>query len=85
MRKKIIILGVIVLIIGIFFFYYGTNHYLHYKQYLETGYVEIPNTINPAEAKAQVTLGTNISYFGIFIFFIGVFLMGIGYFLKKNS
>jgi len=83
-RKKIIIAGIIVLTIGILLFIYGTNHYLHYKQYMETGYIEIPNIMNLAEAEAQVTFETNVSYLGIFTLFIGAVLIAIGFFLKKN-
>ena len=84
MRKRIIIVGIIVLIIGILLFIYGTNHYLQYKKYIDTGYIEIPNTMNLAEAEAQVAFGTNVSYLAIFTLFIGVVLIVIGYFLKKN-
>lgn len=84
MRKKIIIAGIIVLIIGISLFIFGTNHYLHYKQYTETGYIEIPNTINLADAEAQVAFGTTVSYIGFFTLFIGALLIAIGFFLKEN-
>ena len=84
MRKKIIIAGIIVLIIGILLFIYGTNHYLQYKKYIDTGYIEIPNTMNLAEAEAQVAFGTNVSYLGIFTLFIGAVLIVISFFLKKN-
>ncbi|GEM_PF-4603671 len=84
MRKKIIISGIIVLIIGISLFIYGTSHYDTYKQYIEKGYLEIPNTINIAKSEAEMAFGTTVSYIGILTLFIGVILMAIGFFLKKN-
>jgi uncharacterized membrane protein len=84
MRKKIIISGIIVLIIGISLFIYGTNHYNTYKQYIEKGYLEIPNTINIANSEAEMAFGTTVSYIGIFTLFIGALLIAIGFFLKKN-
>jgi len=84
MRKKIIIAGIIVLIIGILLFTYGINQYNYYKQYIEKGYLEIPNTINIGESEAQMTFGTTVSYIGFFTLFIGALLIAIGFFLKEN-
>jgi uncharacterized membrane protein len=84
MRKKIIIVGIILLIIGISFFIYGTNHYNYYKQLSERGYIDIPNTNNINDDKAQMTFGTTLTYIGFFILFIGAILTAIGFFLKEN-
>ena len=84
MRLKIIILGIIVLIIGISLFIYGNSHYNYYKQKSETGYIEIPNINNNADAEEQMAFGTTVSYIGIFILFLSGLLIAIGVFLKEK-
>ncbi len=84
MRKKIIFLGIIVLIIGFLLFIYGSNHYNYYKQYSEKSYIEIPNTFSKTESESQMTFGTIIIYIGFFTLFISAFLIAIGFYLKKN-
>lgn len=82
MRKKIIIAGIILLIIGILLFIYGNNQYDYYKEKKEVSYIQIPNTENLADYETQMGIGTTISYIGLFILFIGVLLMVIGFFFK---
>lgn len=82
MRKKIIIAGIFLLIIGILLFIYGNNQYNYYKEKTEVSYLEIPNTGNIADYETQMGVGTTISYIGLFILFIGIILMVIGFFFK---
>ena len=84
MRTKIIILGIIVLIIGIFLFIYGNNHYNYYEQKSEKSYIEIPNTNNKADAEKEMAFGTTVSYIGIFTLFLSGLLIVIGFYLKDN-
>ena len=84
MKKKIISIGIILLIIAISLYILGNSHYNHYKQYTENNYIEIPNTINKTEYEAQMTFGTTVSYIGVFILFISALLIAIGFFIKKN-
>ncbi len=82
MRKKIIIAGILLLIIGILLFIYGNNQYNYYKEKKEFSYIEIPNTGNLADYETQMGVGSTISYIGLFILLIGIILMVIGLFLK---
>ncbi len=82
MRKKIIIAGILLLIIGILLFIYGNNQYNYYKEKTEVNYIEIPNTANLADYETQMRVGSTISYIGLFILLIGIILMVIGLFLK---
>jgi uncharacterized membrane protein len=82
MRKKIIIAGIFLLIIGILFFIYGNNQYNYYKEKTEVSYVEIPKSENLVDYETQMGVGTTISYIGIFMLFIGILLMVIGFFFK---
>lgn len=84
MKKKIISIGIILIIIGISLYIYGHNHYNHYKQYSENSYIEIPSKINKTESQAQMSFGTTISYIGVLILFISALLIAIGFFLKEN-
>lgn len=84
MRKKIIFLGIIVLILGFLLFLYGSNHYNYYKQYSEKSYIEIPNTITKTEYESQMVFGTFVTYIGFFTLFISALLIAVGFYLKKN-
>jgi hypothetical protein len=81
MRPNIIILGLIILIIGIFLFIYGNNHYSFYEQKSEINYIEIPNT-NNADVDKEMAFGTTVKYFGIFILALSALILAIGFYKK---
>jgi len=84
MRPKIIILGLIVLIIGIFLFIYGNNHYNFYEQKTETNnVVEIPNTNNNADVEKEMEFGTTVKFIGVFILVLSVIIFIIGFYKEK--
>lgn len=82
MRKKIIIAGIILLILGILLFLYGNNQYNHYKEKKESGYIEIPNTNNITDYEAEMNFGSVVSYIGLFTLFIGILLIISSFILK---
>ena len=85
MRPKIIILGLIILIIGIFLFIYGNNHYSFYEQKKETtNVVEIPNTNNNDDVEKEMAFGTTVKFIGIFILVLSILIFAIGFFLKEK-
>lgn len=85
MRKKLIIIGIIVLIIGIILFAYGNNHYNYYNEkQVDTSFIEIPNTINIEDFENEMDYGRNVSNIGIIGLVISVILIAIGLILKEN-
>ena len=83
MRKKILIFGVIVLIIGILLYAYGSNHYNYYNNDVDRGFIEISNNNDNPNAEEEMEYGQNVSYVGIIGIILSLILIIAGLILKE--